>query len=136
MRVTQQIDSIEGLGQDPMQKLVTPRLLALLIMLPALTMIMNLVTLLGGFLVSTVSPGVFWFEARKAFVIRHLSGGLLKPFVFGYLIATIACFLGLRTSLGVRGVGEAAARAVVTSSVAIFLANYVIGFLILKAFGV
>ncbi len=136
MRVTQQIDSIEGLGQDPMQKLVAPRLLALLIMVPALTMVMNLITLLGGFLVSSVAPGVFWFEARKAFVLRHLSGGLLKPFVFGYIIATVSCFLGLHAAQGVRGVGEASAKAVVNSSVVVFLANYVIGFIVLKAFGV
>lgn len=136
MRVTQQIDSIQGLGQDPIQKLVCPRILALVIMTPALTMVVNLVTLLGGFLVSTVAPGVFWFEARKAFVLRHLSGGLLKPFVFGLIIATIACYMGLRASYGVRGVGEASARAVVVGSVVIFLANYIIGFLVLKAFGV
>jgi phospholipid/cholesterol/gamma-HCH transport system permease protein len=136
MRVTQQIDSIEGLGQDPLQKLVAPRLLALLIMVPALTMVMNLFTLLGGFLVSTVSPGTFWFEARKAFVPRHLAGGLLKPFVFGYIIATVSCFLGMRAAQGVRGVGEASARAVVNSSVLVFLANYVVGYLVLKIFGV
>lgn len=136
MRVTQQIDSIEGLGQDPMQKLVAPRLLALLIMVPALTMVVNLVTLLGGFLVSSVSPGTFWFEARKAFVPRHLVGGLLKPFVFGYIIATVSCFLGMRAAQGVRGVGEASARAVVNSSVLVFLANYIVGFIVLKIFGV
>jgi phospholipid/cholesterol/gamma-HCH transport system permease protein len=136
MRVTQQVDSIEGLGQDPMQKLVAPRLLALLIMTPALTMVLTLITLLGGFLVSSVSPGVFWFEARKAFVLRHLSGGLLKPLVFGWIIATVACFLGLRAGQGVRGVGTATASAVVSSSVLIFLANYIIGFFVLKAFGV
>lgn len=136
MRVTQQIDSIEGLGQDPMQKLVAPRVAALFIAAPVLTIVTNLVSLLGGFLISTVSPGTFWFEARKAFVMRHLSGGLIKPFVFGLIIATIACFLGLRASQGVRGVGQAAANAVVASSVVIFLANYLIGFLVLKAFGV
>jgi len=136
MRVTLQIDSIEGLGQDPMQKLVAPRVAALFIAAPVLTIITNLISLLGGFLISTVSPGTFWFEARKAFVMRHLSGGLIKPFVFGLIIATIACFLGLRASQGVRGVGQAAANAVVASSVVIFLANYLIGFLVLKAFGV
>ena len=136
MRVTQQIDSIEGLGQDPMQKLVAPRLLALLIMVPALTMVMNLFTLLGGFMVSSVSPGTFWFEARKAFVPRHLSGGLLKPFVFGFIIATVSCFLGMRAAAGVRGVGEASAKAVVNSSVLVFLANYIVGFAVLKIFGV
>ncbi len=136
MRVTQQIDSIEGLGQDPRQKLVSPRLLALLIMTPALTAVMCLITLLGGFLVSTVSPGVFWFEARKAFVLRHLSSVLIKPIVFGFIIATVSCFLGLRAGQGVRGVGQASARAVVDSSVAIFLANYLIGYALLRAFGV
>jgi phospholipid/cholesterol/gamma-HCH transport system permease protein len=136
MRVTQQIDSIEGLGQDPRQKLVSPRLLALLIMTPALTVVMSLITLLGGFLVSSVAPGVFWFEARKAFVLRHLSSMLIKPFVFGFIIATVSCFLGLNAEQGVRGVGSASARAVVESSVAVFLANYLIGYALLRAFGV
>lgn len=136
MRVTQQIDSIEGLGQDPMRKLVAPRLLALLIMTPTLTVMLSLITLLGGFLVSAVAPGIFWFEARKAFVPRHLFGGLLKPFVFGFIIATVSSFLGLRVRHGVRGVGQAAAAAVVNSSVTVFLANYIIGFAVLQAFGV
>jgi len=136
MRVTQQIDSIEGLGQDPMQKLVTPRLLALLVAVPALTMVANLIAMLGGFLVSTVSPGTFWFEARKAFVMRHLAGGFTKPIVFGFIIATIACYMGLRASQGVRGVGQASANAVVASSLLIFLMNYFIGFIVLSIFGV
>jgi len=136
MRVTQQIDSVEGLGQDPIQKLVTPRLLAMFIAVPALTMIMDLFAMLGGFLVSTVPPGTFWFEARKAFVIRHLSGGLIKPFVFGFIIASVSSFMGMRARQGVRGVGQASASAVVASSVMIFLANYFIGFIVLQAFGV
>lgn len=136
MRVTQQIDSLEGLGQDPIRKLVTPRLAAMVLAAPALTLVTDFIILIGGFLISDVSPGAFWFEARKAFVLRHLSGGLLKPFVFGGIIASIACFMGLRASQGVRGVGAATANAVVVSSVMIFLANYVIGFLVLSAFGV
>jgi phospholipid/cholesterol/gamma-HCH transport system permease protein len=136
MKVTQQIDSIEGLGQDPMQKIVTPRMLALMIMTPPCAMVSALMGIMGGFLVSTVAPGTFWFEARKAFVIKHLAGGMLKPFVFGFIIATIACFIGLRASKGVRGVGIASANAVVISSVIIFLANYFIGFVVLDWFGV
>jgi phospholipid/cholesterol/gamma-HCH transport system permease protein len=136
MRVTQQIDSIEGLGQDPMQKLVTPRMVALMIMTPPCTMVTNLMCLLGGFLVSTVAPGTFWFEARKAFIFRHLAGGMIKPFFFGFIITTIACFMGLRASQGVRGVGLSSANAVVASSVMIFLANYLIGFAVLDWLGV
>lgn len=136
MRVTQQINSIESLGQDPMQKLVGPRLIALIIAVPALTIITDLVSMLGGFLISTVSPGTFWFEARKAFVPRHLSGGLIKPFIFGFIIATVSCYMGLRAKQGVRGVGQASANAVVTSSVVIFMANYFVGFIVLDIFGV
>lgn len=136
MRVTQQIDSIEGLGQDPIQKIVTPRVLALMLIAPACTMVTNLMGMLGGFLVATVSPGSFWFEARKAFVMRHLSGGMIKPFVFGFIIASIASYVGLHAGKGVRGVGQAAANAVVAGSVIIFLANYFIGFIVLDLFGV
>lgn len=136
MRVTQQIDSVEGLGQDPSQKLVAPRMAALLIAVPALTLVTDAIIMLGGFLVSGVSPGTFWFEARKAFTLRHLSGGMIKPFVFAGVIATISCFTGMRAGGGVRGVGQASADAVVASSVVILLANYFIGFIVLKAFGV
>jgi phospholipid/cholesterol/gamma-HCH transport system permease protein len=136
MTVTQQIDSVEGLGQDPIQKLVAPRVVALFIAVPACTMVTDLVIMLGGFLISSVSPATFWFEARKAFTLRHLSGGMLKPFIFGIIIATVSCYIGMKARNGVRGVGQAAANAVVTSSVAIFLANYFIGFVVLKAFGV
>jgi len=136
MQVTQQVDSVYGLGQDPIQKLVAPRVAALFIAVPACTMVTNLIIMLGGFLISSVAPGVFWFEARKAFTLRHLSGGMVKPFVFGFIIATVSCYVGMRAKQGVRGVGMASANAVVTSSVLIFLANYFIGFVVLEAFGV
>jgi phospholipid/cholesterol/gamma-HCH transport system permease protein len=135
MKVTHQIDSVEGLGQDPIQKLVLPRVFALLLAAPALTMITTAVILLGGHLVTSVSHATFWFQVRKSFVPLHMMSAIVKPFAFGLIIASVASFKGLRVTQGVQGVGRAAADAVVTSSVMIFLANYVIGFVILSALG-
>lgn len=136
MRVTEQIDSIEGMGQDPVRKLVTPRLLALFLISPALTIIVSLISLLGGFLITAVAPSLFWFQVRKALVLENIYVGMVKPFIFSLIITTIACFQGLRVRLGVRAVGEATARAVVFSSVIIFLADYAISYFFLTVFNI
>jgi phospholipid/cholesterol/gamma-HCH transport system permease protein len=136
MCVTEQIESIESMGQDPMRKLVTPRLLALFIMAPALTVIVSLITILGGFIIATVDSHIFWFQVRKAFVMKNLIVGLVKPFIFSLVITSFACFLGLRVRGGVRAVGQATARAVVYSSVVIFLADYAISSIFLLVFNI
>lgn len=130
MKVTEQIDAMRALGTDPIQKLVTPRLLATAIMLPLLTIISDLVGMAGGFLVSSITLGTtasqYWNTAYRALVWNDLAQGLLKPFVFGMVIALVGCFYGLRTSGGTQGVGLATTKAVVVASVWIFVITFFI----------
>ncbi len=125
MKVTEQIDAMRALGTDPIQKLVTPRLIATAIMLPLLTIVSDFVGLIGGFVIATgllnITSSQYWTTAYQALVWSDIAQGLLKPFVFAMVIALVGCFFGLRTSGGTQGVGLATTQAVVVASVWIFV---------------
>jgi phospholipid/cholesterol/gamma-HCH transport system permease protein len=137
MRVTEQIDALNTLGTDPIKKLVTPRVLAALIMLPVLTVINDVVGIIGGNLISTlmvgVPSGVYWRTvweqiASGGFTFRVIPNdfiqGLLKPFVFGGIISVTACYYGINTTGGTEGVGQSTTRTVVLSSILILVVDY------------
>jgi phospholipid/cholesterol/gamma-HCH transport system permease protein len=125
MKVTEQIDAMRALGTDPIQKLVTPRLIAISVVLPLLTIIADFIGLIGGFLIASlllnITSSQYWTTAWQALEYNDLTQGLLKPFVFAVIIALVGCFYGIRTSGGTEGVGRATTRAVVVSSVWIFV---------------
>ena len=132
MKVTEQIDAMRALGTDPVQKLVTPRLLAIAAMLPALVVIADFMGLIGGYVVGSVllnltTPTVFWSSAYHALAYKDVAQGLLKPFVFAIIIALMGCHYGLSTTGGTQGVGRATTQAVVASSVWIIIVTYFIG---------
>ena len=144
MRVTEQIDALQSFGTDPIKKLVTPRLLAALIMMPILTMLADVIGILGGLIVAVFRIGIpadVYIEgvlntlAQGGFVLRVVPKdfitGLMKPFIFGGIIALTACYYGLNTKGGTEGVGEAATRSVVTCSVMILATDYFITQLLL-----
>jgi phospholipid/cholesterol/gamma-HCH transport system permease protein len=125
MKVTEQIDAMRALGTDPVQKLVTPRLIASAIMLPALTVVADATGLVGAYLISVPLLGIingsqFWSSAWRALVLNDLAQGLLKPFLFGIIVALVGCFYGLRASGGTQGVGRAVTQSVVSASIWIF----------------
>jgi phospholipid/cholesterol/gamma-HCH transport system permease protein len=137
MRVTEQIDALNTMGTDPIKKLVTPRLIAALVMLPVLTIINDAVGIVGGNLIATlyvrVSSAIYWRGvwdqiATDGFTGRYLPNdfiqGLAKPFVFGGIIAITACYHGLNTTGGTEGVGQSTTRTVVTASVSILVVDY------------
>lgn len=131
MKVTEQIDAMRALGTDPLQKLVTPRLSATAIMLPALTVLADAIGLFGAYLVSApllriISGQQFWTTAYQALVLNDLAQGLIKPLIFGMLISLIGCFYGLRTTGGTQGVGRATTHAVVSASIWIFFTTFLI----------
>src|SRR5215470_3887587 len=99
MKVTEQIDAMRALGTDPVQKLVTPRLIATTIMLPLLTVISDFIGMFGGFVISEVFLGLssrqYWTSVWQALVWNDVAQGLLKPLVFAIVIAMIGCFYGL-----------------------------------------
>ena len=131
MKVTEQIDAMRALGTDPIQKLVTPRLIATSFVLPLLTIISDFVGMFGGWLVAryllNISTSQYWTGAWQALEYNDLTQGLLKPFAFAIVIALVGCFYGIRTTGGTEGVGRSTTKAVVVASVWIFVLTTFIG---------
>jgi phospholipid/cholesterol/gamma-HCH transport system permease protein len=128
MVVTEQIDALRALGTDPVRKLVVPRMLAGFLMAPVLTIISDFVGIFGGWIVARfqlqVATGLYWSSVTDALFIQDVEQGLIKPFVLGFIIVTIACHVGLRTTGGTQGVGRATTIAVVAASVAVIAADF------------
>lgn len=137
MQVTEQIDALKTMGVDPVRKLVTPRVLGAVAIFPLLTVITDVVAILGGLLIAVVRLDqtadlymrmVYLTLADNGFVLRYipvdLVSGLGKPLVFGGIMALTSCYYGLRTRGGTEGVGRAATQAVVTSSILILASDY------------
>ncbi|MES2202170.1 MAG: ABC transporter permease [candidate division FCPU426 bacterium] len=136
MKVNSQVDAITALGQDPERKLAAPRIWSMTLIALPLILLTDLFTLLGGWLVSTVGSGMFWYQASMAIYFRHVSSTLTKPFVFGWMISTIACYYGLRTEGGVRGVGKAVSKTVVTGVIWLFVVNALLGIILIAWTGI
>jgi phospholipid/cholesterol/gamma-HCH transport system permease protein len=126
MKVNEEIDALSTMGLEPVRFLVIPRILAAVFVIPLLTMFNNLFGLIGCGLVMVsigFSPITFINRIQEATNLTDLFGGLAKTFVFGFLIAGIGCLRGLQTRTGASAVGDSATRAVVTSIIAIVLAD-------------
>jgi len=127
MLVTEQVDAMRAMGTDPSRKLVTPRLLATLMMVPLLTALMVFVGLLGGCVASVFSLRLgaveFWRRAIDALEFADLMQGLSKSVAFGFILATVGCYKGLTVRGGTQGVGRATTQSVVISSVLIIVAD-------------
>jgi phospholipid/cholesterol/gamma-HCH transport system permease protein len=138
MVVTEQVDAMRALGTDPIRKLMTPRVIATVLMLPLLTAVADFVGLVGGFLVAyftlRLGPVQFWTRAIHALDFGDLVQGLMKPFIFAFIISTVACFMGLRVKGGTQGVGRATTSAVVVSSVILLVVDTFITRILLWAF--
>ena len=130
MMVTDQIAALRALGTDTIRKLVLPRILAGLIMVPFLTCISVAVGLFGGWLITVtqlkVASGVYWNSVVLGLYIQDVWMGLIKPFFLGFVIVSIGCHVGLRTRGGTQGVGRATTNAVVASSVAVLVVNFLV----------
>ncbi|HXJ17602.1 MAG TPA: ABC transporter permease [Candidatus Polarisedimenticolia bacterium] len=138
MVVTEQVDAMRALGTDPVRKLVTPRLIATVLMLPLLVAVADFVGLIGGYIVAnfTLRLGAvqFWTRAVDALEFGDLVQGFVKPIVFAFIIATIGCYEGLRVRGGTQGVGRATTSAVVISSVLVLVADTFLAKLLLYIF--
>ena len=128
MTVSQQIDAMRALGTDPIRKLVGPRLVALLVSLPLLTVIADVVGIGGGGVVATGLYGLtmdqYLTSVREGITSDDIIGGVIKPLIFGIIIASIACYKGLSTDGGTVGVGRATTRAVVLASIVVIIADF------------
>lgn len=139
MILRNQIDTLRVFGVDPLKKLVTPRILGSLVMLPCLTLIGDFVSMLGGAYVSTVvanqSLTVYWNAVYVVFQSRYIVPGVLKPFLFGLIISCVSCFTGLRTHGGAVGLKSATTRAFVISTILIIVSDFVVTRIILIVLG-
>jgi len=128
MSVSQQIDAMRALGTDPIRKLVAPRLIALTITLPLLTVVADVVGIIGGGAVASglygVSAGTYWSSVRDGISVDDILGGVIKPIVFALIIAAISCKQGLSTEGGTVGVGKSTTRAVVVASIFVIIADF------------
>ena len=140
MVVTEQVDAMRAMGTDPGRKLVTPRVLATLIVMPLLTGVADFVGLIGGYVMAHVTLGLsgpeFWHHAIDALATNDLIHGMSKPVVFGYIISTVGCYKGLTVKGGTQGVGRATTSAVVIASVAILATGFVLTKLLMYMFPV
>ncbi len=130
MKVTEQIDALEAVAVDSFKYLVVTRVIACVVSLPVLTMLMNFMGILGGFAAETVITGMsFRLYFQHAFSLIEFTDfvpATLKTAVFGFIIATVASYLGINTSRGTEGVGQASTRSVVYSSILLIAANVVL----------
>jgi phospholipid/cholesterol/gamma-HCH transport system permease protein len=135
MVVTEQIEAMRSLGTDPLRKLVTPRMVGAIVMVPALTVLSDAVGMLGGYFVARftlrLSTDFYWHSAIDAIRVQDLVMGLAKPLVFGYILASVGCYLGMTTKGGTQGVGISTTRSVVYASVLILASDYFLNLLIL-----
>ena len=148
MRVSEQIDALQTFGTDPIRKLVTPRLIATVLMMPVVTIILDFVSILGGMLIALgagVSVDQYFRGMWQMFAMngqilgvfpKDFVYGILKPLAFGAIIALTAAYYGLNTKGGSESVGTATTRAVVTSSVLIFAVDFFLTQLLLVMMGV
>lgn len=134
MRVSEQIDALDAMAVDPINYLVKPRLVASILVVPMLTLVFDLVGILGSYFVATNVVHI----TRPEFTVRlfdwvdwdDVLAGVIKATVFGAIIGVVACYKGYYTSGGATGVGRATTSAVVVASVTILVANYFIAVLL------
>ncbi|MBN2402280.1 MAG: ABC transporter permease [Spirochaetes bacterium] len=134
MKVTEQIDALVTLRANPIQYLSVPRFIACFVMTPALTILTDIVGILGG---AFVAFSVLGITVDKYFenILNYLSlndflSGLIKTFFFGIEIAIISCYQGFKTTGGAEGVGKSAIQAVVKSSMVILVSDYFFTYLL------
>ena len=137
MKVTEQIDALTTLSTNPIKYLVVPRLLAAVISMPILVAIADSIGVLGGYVASTRSLGfngsVYMNNTMNGLVYWDVESGLIKAAVFGFIIALMGCYNGFHSKGGAQGVGTATTNAVVSSSILVLAANYLLTSLILSS---
>lgn len=135
MVVTEQVLAIEAMGANPIKKLVVPRVVATTIAAPILTVMADIIGTLGGMIITVreagVSPRFYIDQVRNTLLVEDFTSGVAKAFFFGFFVAVISCYEGLKTSGGTEGVGVATTRAVVISAITIFVSDFFLTKLIL-----
>ena len=128
MKVTEQIDALRSMAADPVKKLVVPKLVATLVMLPALTVIGDALGILGGWLVAVaqldLAPGLYINDVLDSLTLADVASGVGKSFFFGYFIAIVGCYNGLTTRGGADGVGRSTTNTVVLAAILVLVSDF------------
>ncbi len=139
MELGHQVDILKVHGVDPIKKLVVPRVLSAIVMLPVLTLIGDAVSIFGGYFiavfVSQQSGSFYWSQIKQIMDLETIMTGTLKPFMFGYLVACISCYSGLSTRGGAVGLRRSTTAAVVASTIVIIIADFLMTRVLLYMFG-
>ena len=129
MRVTEQIDALTTLSTNPINYLVTPRIIACVITMPCLVIISDIIGVLGGYLVAIhdlgFNPTIYLENTYRYLEAMDVISGLIKSAVFGFIISVISCYFGYNSGKGAQGVGSATTNAVVLASILILLTNFI-----------
>jgi len=130
MRVTEQIDALTTLATNPVKYLVVPRLVAAVISMPILVAIADSIGVFGGYVASTQALGfngpIYLENTMNGLTYDDVSSGLIKAAVFGFIIALMGCYNGFHSKGGAQGVGQATTNAVVSASILVLAANYIL----------
>ena len=130
MMLGHQVDILRVHGVNPIKKLVTPRVVSAVVMLPILTVIGDAVSLFGGYYISVFvshqSGSFYWSQIREIMSYDNIFSGISKPFIFGYLISCISCYMGLSTKGGARGLRRSTTTAVVASMIFIIISDFML----------
>lgn len=139
MVVTEQIDAMRALGTDPVKKLVTPRLIATIVMTFFLTLIADMCGIVGGWVYAVMgihmNGALYWFSAFRILDASSMIQGLIKPLIFGGIIATVGCYYGMKARGGTQGVGRATTQAVVLASLLIIISDFLLSRLLVGILG-
>ncbi|WP_239993068.1 MlaE family ABC transporter permease [Candidatus Methylomirabilis limnetica] len=128
MKVTEQIDAMRAMGANPIKKLVVPRVLSAMLVLPLLTVMADILGILGGMVISRyefqVDYQLYYNTVTRNLTVADIVSGLGKTVVFGFIIAIVGCYSGLETRGGTEGIGKATTTTVVTSAIAIIISDF------------
>lgn len=130
MKSSNQLDAMIAFGIDPIRKIAVPRMIALFIMVPVLTIICDVIAILGGYFVAVfiahVTSTMYWSNVISRLLFGNIFVGILKPVVYSLLIAFISCYKGFSSEGGTKGVGRATTESVVLASISILVINFFI----------
>lgn len=130
MKSSNQLDALMAFGVDPIRKLAAPRLIALVVMVPVLTVICDFIALMGGWVIAVfiahITSTTYISAVNAKLTFGNIFIGLLKPFIFAFVIAFVSCYKGFTTSGGTKGVGRSTTESVMIASILILIVNFII----------
>ncbi len=130
MKSSKQIDALVAFGIEPLKKLAAPRLIALMIMVPVLTVLADVIALVGGWVIAIflahITSTTYWVAVKERLIFGNIFVGVAKPVVFALIIAFVSCYKGFMAEGGTKGVGKATTDSVVISSITILVSNFVV----------